>query len=569
LVAILVTPSLLPSSTKALQTGQVTRLSAFFPIGAIVVAALIMCFGMLGSVPLFNPDEGLYAEPAREMLETGEWVTTLLNYVVRYTKPPLVIWAMAASFHVLGVNEFAARFFVACCAFVMVIATYLFTEKYLGKRTASLSALMLLTSPLYIAVGREAITDMPLVLYMAAAIMAFYFAFREKNAAAKWTGYVLVALAAMTKGPVGLLLPFTIMPVYFYLRGQLKEALSFFSIGKGLLIVCLIALPWYAVEIYITKGAYFNEFIMRENFARFTSVVDAHKGPFWYHLAAIMAGFFPWSLLLPQLIWQGWNGIFARHHQESGLVVLKNAREKLKSLDYRSELLLLCALTAIVIVAFFSVSVSKLLPYTLPAFPFLAIAVSDYIVRIADENQARKLLVPGLVAATIYGGASLIAPIVVKHVKEAPVELIDIAKAYGLCVLIALSSAVAFSLRNRLFRGAIIFTGSLFVLTCIFGTLLLPKASRVFEEDVPAYGRVTATSTDPILLYDIRKPGFPFYSRRKVVLPPDFEALVADLNGCKRAYVVTRARDIDRLLKIKGIKVIEHGDRFAFLRWDP
>jgi len=552
-----------------LQTGQLTRLSAFFPIGAIVVAALIMCFGMLGSVPLFNPDEGLYAEPAREMLETGEYVTTLLNYVVRYTKPPLVIWAMALSFNVLGVNEFAARFFVACCAFILVITTYLFTEKYLGKRTASLSALMLLTSPLYIAVGREAITDMPLVLFMAAAIMALYFAFREKNTSAKWLGYVLVALALMTKGPVGLLLPAVIMPAYFYLRGQLKEAIGFFSIGKGLLLVSLIALPWYAIEIYITKGAYFNEFIMRENFARFTSVVDAHKGPFWYHFAAVMAGFFPWSLFLPQLIWEGWNGIFARDHRKSGLAVLKDIRERLRGLDYRSELLLLCALTSIVIVAFFSVSVSKLLPYTLPAFPFLAIAVSDYLVRIADQGKARKLLVPLLIAAIIYGGASLIAPLVIKHVKEAPVELIDIAKAYGICVLIALSSAVALALKNRIFRGVIIFTCSLFILTCVFGTLLLPQASRVFEEDVPAYGRVTATSNDPILLYDIRKPGFPFYSRRKVVLPPDFEALMADLNGCKRAYVITRKRDIDRLLKIKGFKLIEHGERFAFLRWDP
>jgi 4-amino-4-deoxy-L-arabinose transferase-like glycosyltransferase len=524
---------------------------------------------MLGSVPLFNPDEGLYAEPAREMLETGEYVTTLLNYVVRYTKPPLVIWAMALSMNVLGVNEFAARFFVASCAFILVITTYLFAEKYLGRRVGTLTAIMLLTSPLYIAVGREAITDMPLVLFMAAAFMSFYFAFTEKNVFAKWLGYVLVALAAMTKGPVGLLLPTLIMPTYFYLRGQLKEAFGFFSIGKGLLIVALIALPWYVVEIYITKGAYFNEFILRENFARFTSVVDAHKGPIYYHLLAVMAGFFPWSLLLPQMIWEGLKSIFPRQSGVRAFALLKNAREKLRLLDRRSELALLCALISLVIVAFFSVSVSKLLPYTLPAFPFLAIAVSDYLVRIADEGQARKLFLPGLVALAFYGGVSLIAPIVVQHMKEAPVELIDIAKAYGICVLVALLSAVAFGFRNRLFRGMTVFASSLLILTSMFGMLLLPKASRVFEEDVPAYGRITATSKDPILLYDIRKPAFPFYSRRKVVLPPDFEALMADLNGCKRAYVITRMRDIDRLSKIKGFKLIEHGERFAFLLWDP
>lgn len=94
----------------------------------VFASACLLIFYKLGAFPLFNPDEALYAEPAREMLETGEYITTFLNYAVRFTKPPLVIWAMAAGYHLFGVTEFAARYFGAACGAILVAATYLFTR---------------------------------------------------------------------------------------------------------------------------------------------------------------------------------------------------------------------------------------------------------------------------------------------------------------------------------------------------------------------------------------------------------------------------------------------------------
>ncbi|HMO19465.1 MAG TPA: hypothetical protein PKC98_00695, partial [Candidatus Melainabacteria bacterium] len=89
------------------------------------IAACTMFFSHLGDMPIFSPDEALYAEPAREMLETGEYVTTYLNYEVRYTKPPLFIWAIAAYMKAFGVSEFAARGFSAACGAILVGITYL------------------------------------------------------------------------------------------------------------------------------------------------------------------------------------------------------------------------------------------------------------------------------------------------------------------------------------------------------------------------------------------------------------------------------------------------------------
>ena len=98
--------------------------------------ACLTYFSWLDKFPLFNPDEALYAEPAREMNELGEYVTTYLNYQVRYTKPPLCIWAMALAYKAFGATEWATRMFSAACGYILVGATSLLVQKYASKNTA-------------------------------------------------------------------------------------------------------------------------------------------------------------------------------------------------------------------------------------------------------------------------------------------------------------------------------------------------------------------------------------------------------------------------------------------------
>jgi 4-amino-4-deoxy-L-arabinose transferase-like glycosyltransferase len=555
----------------------------------IAVFSVLIFFNMLGAVPLFNPDEGLFAEPAREMLETGQYLTTLLNYVVRFTKPPLVIWAMALSYKIFGVNEFAARFFVAASACILVLVTYMFAQKFLGSRIAKIAALVLLTSPLFIGVGREAITDMPLSLFLASSIMSFYFAFRAKSIFAKWLGYVLVALAIMTKGPVGALLPGTIMLTYFYLRGQLREAWRFFSVPQGSLLTAIIALPWFIAEIWATKGAYFNEFILRENFARFTSVIDSHKGPIWYHVLVIMAGLFPWSLCLPAMIIavsstmtdEAWlqKAADGKNQLDSDLNPAKNPLDKvvhqgkrvlgaLKKLDEREEVLLLCALTALMIIVFFSLSVSKLLPYTLPAFPALSIMIAAWLDYLCRTGQVRKLLVGGGAFALGYAAIFVLTPIFVQHMKDAPTSVIAVAKLYSACAFGAVLLASLICLRKHLYGGVMLFGFSLLLITCSFGPQFLKELSYTLEENVAEYARFTAASQYPIFLFDVRKPGVPFYCRRKVILAANRDALLSGLEKSEHAYVITRKRDCASLMQVKGLKLLQHGERFALLTFE-
>jgi 4-amino-4-deoxy-L-arabinose transferase-like glycosyltransferase len=541
----------------------------FIPLAVVFLVAVAVLFGKLGDFPLFNPDEGYYAEPAREMLVTGEYVTTPLNYVVRYTKPPLIMWAMIFCYKLFGINEFAARFFGAACGVSLVLATYLFLEKFLGNRIAIIGGLSLITAPLYFGVAREAITDMPLSLFTAGSLMAFFIAFKERNQVLKWLGYVLVGLAVMTKGPVGALLPGLIMFIFYLLRGQAANAMTFFQLPIGCLVVSLIALPWFITEIVVTNGAYFREFILRENFERFTSVVDAHKGGWWYHLAAIFGGFLPWSIFLPQAIVRFFrdtlqeiskSNIFSRQF-------LTEVQVRLWTVSQTEEICLFAICWSFITVAFFSASVSKLLPYTLPAFPALAMLVSIEIERCIMERKKIGLLIPLAVLAVVYGAGMVFSPQLLSNLKDAPVGLSSIISSAATFLFVSTLIALALIWKN-LKRPAIwLFAASFLFLITFYGQQMLPTISAAWEGKIPAYAQYAARSKDSIVVFDLRKPGIPFYTKRKVIQPADRKELNTFLSKTNRAYIITKTKNIPSLETTKGFSVVASDNKFALLLW--
>jgi 4-amino-4-deoxy-L-arabinose transferase-like glycosyltransferase len=539
------------------------------PLVAVFILAAAVMFWRLGDFPLFNPDEGYYAEPAREMLVTGEYVTTPLNYVVRYTKPPLIMWAMILCYKIFGVNEFAARFFGAACAVVLVIATYLFAQKYLGNRIALLASLSLITAPLYLGVGREAITDMPLSLFTAGSLMAFFVAFKDNNQVLKWLGYILVGLAVMTKGPVGAVLPGLIMFSFYTLRGQLGIAMRFSQLPLGCLIVAVIALPWFITEIIVTKGAYFREFILRENFERFTSVVDSHKGAWWYHLAAVFGGFLPWSIFLPQSLITFWRQSLQNLTKAPILTneLFSSVRDRLSSLNQRQEICLFAICCSFITVAFFSVSVSKLLPYTLPAFPALAMLVAIELDHCVKDKSKIMLLVPLGVLTIVYGASMILSAQLLSHMKDAPVGLSEIIHSVVTCLFFLTLAVILMIWRNFKQQAVWLFAAGMLFVICFFGQKLLPTISVAWEGNIPAYAQFAAQSKDSIVVFDLRKPGIPFYTKRQVVQPLDRGQLDQFLKSVDRAYVITKAKNIGLLESAGGFTSIASDNKFALLLW--
>lgn len=574
-------------------------------LGLLAVTAIsaFVYFNGLGNLPLFNPDEALYAEPAREMIVTGEYITTLLNYVVRFTKPPLCIWAMAGCYQIFGVNEFAARFFGAACAVVLVAITYLTMARYISLRAAIFGSLTLASAPLFVFTAREAITDMPLSLFGAGTQLAFFHASQSnfQRRGALYLGYVLIGLAVMTKGPVGLVLPVAILLAWHTIKGDLWSAFRSYQPLIGALIVAVIALPWFVTEIYITKGAYFQEFIIRENFQRFTTVVDAHKQPVYYHLLAMLGGFFPWTVYLPQAIVAslagylsalrgarsagpgidsgstlGFDSLASSELRGAGMALLPTSlrglltcsRNYIEALDVSGRLALYSILWATITLVFFSASVSKLLPYTLPAFPALAILVGCELERCLSRQSAFKRLgLPLLVVMLVYAAASLVAPVVAARLRDAPEGLIALISAYGSAqAVVVLLSILSFKLDRKITGLTIMTVGTAFLLVVHSGHIL-PVLSNKWEGPLPKFAHFAGQSTDPLIVFDMRKPGVPFYARKQVENINNFDLLTTRLKQVPQAYILVKVKNMPLFKDMAGIKTVDSEGDFALLRY--
>lgn len=520
------------------------RLCAFT---LIFVSACILLFVELGAFPLFNPDEALYAEPAREMLITGQYVTTFLNYVVRFTKPPLVIWAQALCYHLFGVNEFAARFVGAATGALLIACTYLFAERYCNRKTALIASTMLMTAPLFVGTAREAITDMPLSLFTAAGLMAFYHSFEQRSNRWLCTAYVLTALAVMTKGPVGVIIPIAVLAVYHLIRRDAVTALKFYKPLLGAFVVGLLALPWFVAEIYITKGAYYYEFIVRENFQRFTSVVD-HKGAWWYHLAAIAGGFFPWSVFIPGSLFAAVRGA-VRGNSGRGV-------------------LLFCACTVAVVVGFFSTSVSKLLPYTVPCFPMLAICIAAYLTDAMEKGRRRSVILPMVLVCAATGIALAVMPHALLKLKEAPAELLVLARS-GLCVILTIFLVASVWVWRRRTGTAITFAiCGVWLCVAGYGVRALELVSDQWEGAIPEYANFAGQSNWPIFVYHMRKPSVTFYAHRQVIIPTK-EELVSELDQTNGAYIIGKKADLDFLERLPRCYLVSNKGLYVLLVQRP
>ncbi|MCX5902561.1 MAG: glycosyltransferase family 39 protein [Proteobacteria bacterium] len=322
----------------------------------ISLVCLVLFFYQLGQRPLWEYDEAMHAQVAKEMLQRGDWCTPVFNGENFYDKPVLHFWLVIGSYLVLGVNELAARLPAALMGLCGTLLVYLWARTIYGSLTAFLSALVLATSVEYVILSQNIIHDLALSLFISIALFLFHRASRE-NGFTRVTFvcfYAALGGAVLTKGPIGLLLPGLIIFLYLLKTKQWRLILNR-NIVTGAAIFLIIALPWYII-MALRHDDYLQAFLIKGNIARFFSRSAGHKEPFYFYLQMLAAGFFPWTVFIPSALYL--------HY--------RNFRQE-KSDD--SFFLLLAAVAPL---AFFSLSRSKLPTYILPVFPALAILVGRF-----------------------------------------------------------------------------------------------------------------------------------------------------------------------------------------------
>jgi 4-amino-4-deoxy-L-arabinose transferase-like glycosyltransferase len=368
----------------------------------------------------------------------------------------------------------------------------------------------------------------------------------------------------MTKGPVGLLLPSIILFSFFFLCDANKSTLKFLNIPLGALLMSIIALPWFVIEIYVTNGAYFQEFIMRENFARFTSVVDSHKGPWFYHIAAILGGLFPWSILLPQSLYKITKRLLSNLNIPKNINPLKKFQNAAYDFTVTDKALLLASLGSLITICFFSASVSKLLPYTLPAFPLLAIIIAFQWHTFIESKKQKSIFIYGLTISFIYFVAVFVSPFALKFLRDAPPTLITLIFWYASLMGTSTFIFTLVATRRSMILGSNLLFGMMILSGAIFLPLFLSVICDHWEGDIPKYAKSISKTQKPLIIYKLRKPGIPFYFGRKVIQINDTADLIQTTKNLGVCYLITKHKYLTDVAN-NGFRVLEERDNFALL----
>ena len=271
----------------------------------LILFGLIFIFFFLGFAhyALENMNEGLYAEIAREMLLTGNYIIPQLNFVPYLEKPPMLYWLIAASYHLLGISTFAARLVPVTAGTLTCLAVFGFCKLINFAKMGWFAAIILAASAGFIIISRVIIFDMILTFFFTSALLSFYLWFQKNNRFYLWFAYALLGCAFLTKGVVAVFLAFIIVGLFLFIeksdRNRIKKLLD----PIGIAIFLLITVPWLILAILKQPG-FSWDFFINEQVLRFLNKRiphDYHRGPVYYYVIPLLIMMIPWSILLPLL----------------------------------------------------------------------------------------------------------------------------------------------------------------------------------------------------------------------------------------------------------------------------
>jgi 4-amino-4-deoxy-L-arabinose transferase-like glycosyltransferase len=378
-------------TSAAKQTGRLEMRDLIF---LTVLICLLFTF-MLGNRALSVPDESRYVEISREMVATGNYLTPRLNGVKYFEKPVFFYWLEALSIKFFGLREFTLRLWPALFALFGCLAVAVAGARLFGRRTGLLSALVLATSLLYYGLSRAIILDMPVSILLTLSLFSFLIGTHEamglKRRLYLWSFYAFAALAFLTKGLIGIIIPGMVIGAWILVLGEWRM-LKMLYLPSGLALFLLIAAPWH-IMVGMANPEFYQFYFIHEHFQRYLTTAHHHYQPVWFFVPVLVLGLFPWSVFLVQAI---------KHSFPS------TWKERL---EHRDALFLM--LWAGLVFLFFSASSSKLVPYVLPIFPPLALLIGRYLAAAWDSRDFPGIRVGYtilLAISLLLAGAFLVLP---------------------------------------------------------------------------------------------------------------------------------------------------------------
>jgi 4-amino-4-deoxy-L-arabinose transferase-like glycosyltransferase len=385
----------------------------------MVAVALIVFFPGLGSTHLWDYDEGYYASAALEMYQRNEWTVPYFNGELFGHKPPWMFWMMMMGYSIFGISELGARFFSAVFACIGVYFTYRLGRLLFNARAGLIGAVVLATSLMFTVVGRSATPDSFLVSFTLIALCLFAegvlklgpgrqssVLWRQgtdaKSTPLSWVRMVAVytslALGILTKGPIAIAFPVFIMlttlawlpaestgndnwnpgiPDSRWKRlGHLPQtwlrAIWRLRPITGLVVVILVAGPWFLLVGLRTDWEFHREFFGVHHFQRATTSMEGHRGSILYYPVSILVGMYPWTVVTGAVL-VFWIRFAFRPNTIQSNATPSNSDSTNQSQFKHQFGVRLISVWAMAYLVIFSCAATKLPNYVIPAYPALAL----------------------------------------------------------------------------------------------------------------------------------------------------------------------------------------------------
>ncbi len=460
----------------------------------LLLAILLSFFITLGWLPLFDLDEGAFSEATREMLESGNYLTTYLNGDLRFDKPIFIYWLQALSVKVFGLNEFAVRFPSAIAALLWVGATCFFTKKLSDSRGAFITAFVMVAALQITIIAKAAIADALLNLFIALSMFSLYYLYEKRQNRYIYFTYLFVALGTLTKGPVAIMIPVVVSFLFFLIKGEWKFWLKSVFNPLGIGIFLFVAAPWYILE-YLDQGEKFiNGFFFKHNLSRFSGAMEGHYGSLVYYIPVFLVGLLPFTTLYIHVL------------------------GKIKSL-FSNDLYLYMLLWFGFVFIFFSFSGTKLPHYVIYGYTPLFVLVGV----LWEEKVARFwLILPSLFLYLLlfalplflhFGGLEMIRDAYAVEILKDSMVLFD-SLYYGV-----IGGAILFSLLMIKLSWSkqkmVMVMGLMFIMVINF--VVLPLVAHAKQTPIKEAALIAKAHDYNVTMAYINVPTFIFYSQKKVM----------------------------------------------------
>jgi 4-amino-4-deoxy-L-arabinose transferase-like glycosyltransferase len=472
--------------------------------------------------PLFNPDEGRYAEIPREMLARGDWVIPHLNGLVYIEKPPLQYWATALSLHLFGSTVFAARLYMALLALAGLSLVAGLARRLWGPAAGWRAGFVLASLSLYPVLGQLLTLDLSLTFYMTVALAGFLLAQRTPGAWPMLLAWGATAAGVLTKGLVAAAIPAAVLILYTAVSRDTAPWRRL-QLRLGLPLFLVLTVPWFWLAARRLPD-FLQFFFVHEHFARYLTPIADREESWWFFIPVLLAGTLPWTWVALRVLATGW-----RRQASPG------------EFDVRRFLWLWIAF----VLLFFSCSDSKLIPYILPAMPAFALLIG------AEPQAAlrRDVLVTAGIAllvtvALAVAGLSLKSWLTPSA--RSPYFLALTQPALEVAAVAGVSALFVFARRDRDPTTCTVFLGTGWCL----GVLLLLRAASALA---PIYSGASLAAAFPpgaavLPIYSLSTydQTLPFYLRRTVTLAAYHGELDFGLRHDPRAGLPTIAAFLTR-----------------------